>query len=87
MTRDRLRIYCPTCAHPQEFTRFRPAHGWHLVFTILTLGLWGISWLALSLHATARPWRCPRCHWVFPGTTAAAVRTKAARPADAADTA
>jgi hypothetical protein len=67
MPKERLRAYCRTCAHPQEFVRFRPAHGWHCVFTVLTFGLWGVSWLALSLHAWLRPWRCPRCGWPLSG--------------------
>lgn len=41
-------------------------HGVHLLFSILTLGLWAVSWLSIYLGQHFRPWRCEHCRWHKP---------------------
>jgi hypothetical protein len=36
-------------------------HWLHAVLTVLTLGLWGVSWLAWSIDVRRRPWVCGEC--------------------------
>jgi hypothetical protein len=40
--------------------------GVHLLFSILTLGLWSVSWLSIYLAQLFRPWRCEHCRWHKP---------------------
>ena len=44
-------------------------HGVHLLFSILTLGLWTVSWLAIYIARLFRPWRCEHCRWHKPEFT------------------
>ena len=41
-------------------------HGVHLLFSILTLGLWAVSWVSIYLGQLFRPWRCEHCRWHKP---------------------
>lgn len=41
-------------------------HGVHLLFSILTLGLWAVSWFAIYVSQHFRPWRCEHCRWQKP---------------------
>lgn len=52
--------YCPAC-HSSHLRRVRVRHGLHLLLSVLTLGLWLVSWLALCIRARAQPWECPAC--------------------------
>jgi len=52
MTKERIRGYCPRCGHEQLFT----------------LGLWVVSWVAISIGNQIRPWRCQQCGWYKPLT-------------------
>ena len=66
MKKDKTRAYCRRCRHEQTFVRARMHHGVHLLFTVLTLGLWGVSWLSIYLGQLFRPWRCEHCRWHKP---------------------
>ena len=66
MKKARIRAYCRRCRHQQTFVRSEMHHGVHLLFTILTLGLWGVSWLAIYIGQLFRPWRCEHCRWHKP---------------------
>jgi len=68
MTKERIRGYCPRCGHEQLFTRNKIHHGVHLFLTIITLGLWVVSWVAISIGNQIRPWRCQQCGWYKPLT-------------------
>ena len=61
-----IRAYCARCRHKQSFVLTKVNHTVHLVFTILTLGLWGISWAAHTVGMVLRPWRCKHCGWHKP---------------------
>jgi hypothetical protein len=41
-------------------------HWLHAGLTIATLGLWGISWLAILIGRRIWPWRCRQCGWNAP---------------------
>ena len=66
MKNTRIRAFCRRCKHEAEFRRYTPHHRWHLVVTLLTVGLWAVSWLSVCLGAWFRPWRCQRCGWHDP---------------------
>jgi len=66
MTPDRTRGFCPRCRHQQIFERTRIHHGVHLALTVLTCGLWSVSWISSYIGYRLRPWRCQQCHWHKP---------------------
>ena len=66
MTRERIRGFCPRCGHDQLFTRHKTHHGVHLFLTIVTLGLWLVSWVSIFIGNQIRPWRCQQCGWYKP---------------------
>lgn len=61
MGADRMWAYCPTCKHTQRFQRVEMNHRVHAVLTVCTLGLWGVSWLAVTIGHALKPWRCKQC--------------------------
>lgn len=61
-----IRAYCAKCRHRQSFVKTKVNHVLHLILTILTLGLWGISWAAHTIGMYYRPWRCKHCGWHKP---------------------
>jgi hypothetical protein len=71
---DRLRAYCVRCRHVQLFRRIEPEHGCHAMLTLITAGLWLVSWLSVVLVARLSPWRCPRCEWHLPRAVALTAR-------------
>ncbi len=57
---------CERCGkwtpHTRRSTRIN--HSLQLILTVVTLGLWGFVWLALTLRRYFRgpePWRCAHC--------------------------
>lgn len=66
MTKDRIRGYCPRCGHDQLFEKDHIHHGIHFFLTIITFGLWLVSWASIALYHRLRPWRCPQCGWYKP---------------------
>ena len=66
MKKEKMRAYCRRCRHQQTFVRARMHHRVHLLFSVLTLGLWAVSWLAIYLAHFFRPWRCEHCRWHKP---------------------
>ncbi|MEI8340834.1 MAG: hypothetical protein WCH43_04755 [Verrucomicrobiota bacterium] len=62
----KIRAYCARCRHRQSFEMTTINHPAHLMFTILTGGLWGISWAAHTIGMIIRPWRCKHCGWHKP---------------------
>lgn len=63
---DRVRAFCYRCDHIQLFKRYYPDHRWHLLLSILTAGLWLVSWASVIVIARVHPWRCQRCDWHLP---------------------
>ena len=66
MTKDRIRGYCPRCGHDQLFEKNHIHHGVHLFLTVITLGLWLVSWVSIAFYHKLRPWRCQQCGWYKP---------------------
>ena len=66
---DSLWAHCPQCKHASRFLRFEVNHKMHALFTVLTAGLWGISWIALIIGQRLHPWRCNQCGWNEPDLT------------------
>ena len=69
--RDRLknrkiRAYCSQCGHRQTFKPVKVNHWLHLLLSILTCGLWLISWAAICAGILRYPWRCKHCGWHKP---------------------
>lgn len=61
MTKEKTMAYCRRCGHDQTFVRRTMRHGWHAFFSLLTLGLWGVSWVAFYIGLRLHPWRCQQC--------------------------
>ena len=66
MTRDRIRGFCPRCRHRQVFERAELHHWVHFFLSIVTGGLWLISWISIYIGYRLRPWRCVQCNWHKP---------------------
>lgn len=66
MTKDRIRGYCPRCGHDQLFEKGHVHHGVHLFLTVITLGIWLVSWASIYFYHQLRPWRCQQCGWNKP---------------------
>jgi hypothetical protein len=62
----KIRAYCRRCRHEQVFVRSKMHHRVHLLFSVLTFGLWAVSWLSIYLGHLYRPWRCEHCGWHKP---------------------
>jgi len=69
MTTERLRGYCARCRHQQIFEKSRLHHGFHFLLSVLTCGLWLVSWLSIYIGHRFRPWRCVKCGWHKPQFT------------------
>jgi hypothetical protein len=53
--------HCPTCSQQRLLIREKPNHILHLILTVLTVGLWGFVWLAVTATKKNRPARCTVC--------------------------
>jgi hypothetical protein len=63
---DSINAFCRRCRHEQTFIRAQVRHEFHLLLTVLTLGLWLISWISVIIGGALRPWRCKHCGWHIP---------------------
>jgi hypothetical protein len=61
MNPDKIWAHCPQCKSTQRFVRVQMNHRFHAALTILTVGLWGVSWLALAIWHRFWPWQCKNC--------------------------
>jgi hypothetical protein len=52
--------YCVHCSDQTLATRETPTHGFHLLMTCLTLGLWSLVWGTIILLKMGQ-YRCGRC--------------------------
>ncbi len=55
------RCYWSSCKAVRLFGRERARHDIHFCLTLLTLGLWSVSWLAATIGAVFSRWECTRC--------------------------
>ena len=56
--------FCKACQREHTFERRRIMHWLQLGFTVFTVGLWGISWLALCIHQWLGFWECRTCRGI-----------------------
>ena len=61
MAIERIQAHCPRCRHKQLFKREGINHFAHLVLSIVTLGLWAISWVSVIIGHRHRPFYCDQC--------------------------
>lgn len=66
MKATRIRAHCPRCRHDQNFCRAKVGHHLHLIFSVVTLGLWIVPWISITIGMLFRPWRCQHCGWHKP---------------------
>ena len=52
---------CSQCGHHQLFEKIQVRHGLHLFLSIVSCGLWLVSWAAYFVGYLIRPWRCKQC--------------------------
>jgi hypothetical protein len=57
----RARRWCPVDERPVLAVKGRPSHVLHLILSVLTLGLWLVVWLGMSIMSETAPYRCPMC--------------------------
>jgi len=65
-TRDGIVAHCAACRCERVFHLHRIRHRMHLLWTVLTGGIWLLPWLAFCIETTLRPWRCTVCGWHKP---------------------
>ncbi len=53
--------WCRQCGHEQAFRLRKPMHRYHAIVSLLTLGLWLLPWLALTLASKSHRWECEQC--------------------------
>lgn len=82
MKGEKTWAHCPTCAHTQRFQRAHVNHGFHAVMTVLTLGLWAFSWMAVWIGHRFAPWRCRQCGSNAPDFSRVVVRRRSSRGGD-----
>jgi len=41
-------------------------HGVHFFLSIVTVGIWLVSWISIYIGHRLRPWRCRQCGWRTP---------------------
>lgn len=63
-----IKAFCPRCRHRHEFVRAKINHRLHLILSVVTGGIWLISWVALCLRIRLSPWNCEHCGWNAPRT-------------------
>ena len=55
------KFYCNCCKTERMFSREKVNHRLHIVLSLLTGGLWLISWLALYIGQRFELWTCSSC--------------------------
>jgi hypothetical protein len=53
--------YCPNDREMVLAVKNTPNHILHVVLTIVTLGLWSVVWIVVTVLALGRPYRCQKC--------------------------
>jgi hypothetical protein len=61
MSADESKQVCENCKAETKFFRPKINHPFHLVLSLLTGGLWLISYGALLLGHRMQPWTCSNC--------------------------
>lgn len=54
------KAFCPRCRHMHEFVRPIVNHRVHLLLSVLTGGLWLVSWASLYIRSLML-WECEHC--------------------------
>ena len=63
---DVMHAYCARCRHRHVFVRASINHWFHFFLSVVTLGAWLVSWVAICVGNLLRPWRCEHCGWHKP---------------------
>ena len=63
---QQIHAYCQRCQHTQLFVPHEVNHKAYLGLSLLSLGLWAVSWVAACIGARIYPWRCEHCGWQKP---------------------
>ena len=51
--------YCKKCGENRKVSRKTPNHILHLLLSLVTMGLWLIIWILISVQFGG--WRCDKC--------------------------
>jgi hypothetical protein len=76
MKPDKIWAHCLRCGSTQRFVRAPTNHRLHGMLTVLTLGLWGVSWLAIVIWHRVWPWQCKNCGFNEPDLENAKSKTE-----------
>ncbi len=55
---------CSTCGVEAEHRSKVPKHRTHFILTVVTGGLWGVSWVAATVFARTKGYECLYCRTV-----------------------
>lgn len=61
MPADTHKFFCTRCTAERTFRRLKVNHRFHLIISIVTGGLWLISWLGVVVARRFQPWYCSIC--------------------------
>jgi len=61
MAHEFINAFCKECGQERTFYRRRINHLLHFVLSVLTGGLWLVSWVSLILNHKHLPWTCGAC--------------------------
>lgn len=74
-----LNLYCHKCQAETGHTKATTSHGFHLLVSILTAGLWLIPWLLLGMFSSQAP-KCSHCGSSYSQRLAVEARSRAQAP-------
>jgi hypothetical protein len=56
------RFHCKRCEGTRIFKKATVRHSLHLALSVVTGGLWLVSWASLVIGNVVEPWICCKCH-------------------------
>lgn len=54
-------FFCCYCNQSRTFRKGRINHVLHGLLSLVTVGLWSVVWITLSIQRGLRPWLCCKC--------------------------
>lgn len=61
MSVSKIRRFCKDCGQNRLFEKQKPNHILHLIFSLITVGIWLLVWIPLIVISMFRPFRCGEC--------------------------
>jgi len=78
--RQYRRQWCESCSLECSHRRKYPNHLFHGLLTLCSLGLWGVSWISVTIAGRFERWVCLRCRAAQRPATAEEPQTASSAP-------